>query len=60
MKRIDGQRIYKKTVVKFRSSDWKDTERLLKNIDKELKPYGLEILVIDNYDDQYRIRIDKR
>ena len=61
MKILDGSKGLRKSQIgKFLSSDWKDPNKLLENIDKELQPHKLELEVIQNYDDQYRVRVIKR
>ena len=40
--------------------DWKDEKGLFKAFDSELEKFGLELVLGDNSDDNYWVRIEKR
>lgn len=60
MQRIDGRKKRKKTLESYPSADWRDTEGILKIIDDQLQELGGELEVVDNVDDQYRIKVIKQ
>jgi len=50
----------RKTIDKYQSVDWKDTDEIFEVMDKELKQFNLEVEMLELGDDAYHFRIVER
>ena len=61
MKTLTTSPSTKSLIDEFVSLDWKtNPQRVLKEIDGLLEKYGLEIVMVDEGNDSYVFKIDKR